>query len=217
MLTETDVHLWLATQVHPEPWHNERYAKTLAYLDKLPHSAVLDIGQETVFTQAMRHFWPASSIKASGQYDIRTVAFGDQCYDLIVMTEVIEHVADLPSGVNDTWTGSGQASAVKLRHSELTRKGYLFVTTPNGCHYRVLEEAKNNRRPACYAPHIREMPQAEFLHLFSTPDWEIVESGSWVVWGHHNMSEARLLAWMAICGELSFRGDDLFLLARRLR
>ncbi len=216
---------WLKSHDHAEPHHNLRYALTLEALEGLPHEKVLDIGGESIFTTLMRERWPDSCIDATGDIDVRTNGFDSvAARDLVVFTEVIEHLHDLHTYHQDydtraCWTGSGQVACLQHIVQCMQLGAHLFITTPNAAGLRVLWNALHGLSPITYEPHVRELTMPQLHALVLKTGLRIADSGTWTCWHHHNVSKedidilTRLIS--QVHGSMEGRGDDLWLIARK--
>lgn len=217
---------WLKAHPHAEPHHDLRYALTLEALEGLPHENVLDIGGESIFTTLMRERWPNSRIDATGDIDVRTNGFDSvPMRDLVVFTEVIEHLHDLHTYHQDydtraRWTGSGQVACLQHVVGAMLKDACLFITTPNAAGLRVLWNVLHGLPPITYEPHVRELTMAQLYALVLKTGLQIADSGTWTCWHHHNVSNedidilTRLIS--QVHGPMEGRGDDLWLIARKV-
>lgn len=217
---------WLRNNPHSEPHHNLRFALTLEVLEGLPHENILDVGGESIFTTLMRERWPASKVDATGDIDVRTNGFDStQTRDLVVFTEVIEHLHDLHTYHQDydtraRWTGSGQLACLHHICQCMCIGAYLFITTPNAAGLRVLWNTLHGLPPITYDPHVRELTMPQLQSLVLKTGLEICDSGTWTCWHHHNVSNEDVDRLMRIIsqmnGPMEGRGDDLWLIARKV-
>lgn len=205
----------------PEPWHDERYAQTAKYLLAVTEGRrprrVLDVGGQSAFTDLLRHLLPWE-VRTTDDWDVRSPVPDDLwpgTWDLVICTEVIEHVHDLHTDDyhgRAMWTGSGQLALMKNLRRLVTPQGRILVTTPNACGLRVLSEVMRGRPPRSFAPHVRELTAGEVADVVAAAGLRVAESGEWTVWAHHGLSETRLRHCREIVGD---RGDDLYFLLER--
>jgi hypothetical protein len=212
---------WLRARPRPEPWHDERYAVSLEYifennLHKNGH--VLDAGGESPFTHMLRELLHCQVSVDDIEWDLRDDHSGDDQarYGLIVATEVIEHIHDLPTqeyGARAIFTSSGQVACLRALSNRLSPQGRIFLTTPNAAGLRTVFNVARSAPPRTYDPHVRELTESELLVLASRSQLDIVTSGQWTVWGHHGLkidqiANARVAVQML--GGCPDRGDILY-------
>lgn len=202
-----------------DPVHALRYETTLAYLRKLNTKklTVLDVGGESWFTDQLRKV--CKFVECTGTRELRFPFTLGQQFDLIVCTEVIEHIHDIyVSDVNARaqWMYSGQLAVLANLRALLKPEGRLFLTTPNAVSLRVIWNAIHELLPVTYEPHVRELTQRQLHSLLEKTDYEIIDSGIWNVWKHHGCPEVQKIKDIVKSfGQDAERGDDLFVLAKR--
>jgi SAM-dependent methyltransferase len=211
----------------PEPWHDERYARSLEFLvDReliSETTQVFEFGGESPFTQVLKALTGVNQVYRFKQ-DMDITSFRpvpDGHFDLCLMMEVIEHLHDVPCH-NDiekraAWTYSGQVNALQMAYELLKPGGHLFITTPNAADYSVMSHARHHEGPRTYDPHVRELTMLELMRLVTgETDFEVVHAGAnWVVWNHHGIGNHEVELAMSYCDDEVERGDILHLLARK--
>lgn len=212
-------------EVRYEPWHDLRYAYTVATLeahgmfpmDGAARTSVLELGGSSPLTRLLES---RGCVVAHTPLDtdLREWAGRTEPVDLVLCTEVIEHIHDLPTRDHDAramWTGGGQLKVMR----EAIRSGRAcFVTTPNACSAKVVYHACVGHPPRNYTPHVRELTAHELNSLIDHAGGEIVDGGEWEVWKFAGMtpqqeSKARL-AMRSFGVDPRGRGDDLWRLCK---
>jgi SAM-dependent methyltransferase len=91
----------------------------------------LELGEETLATDLLRKYIPQVKWKNT-EGDLR-YPWGEtsQSAELIVCTELLEHVSDLPEGISDSFRKTGMIALLKECFRVLKPGGFLLVTTPN--------------------------------------------------------------------------------------
>lgn len=225
---------WLRQQAKIcEPWHECRYAATLAFIEwevarsqfSLHESNVLDVGGESQFTQMLRDRWAAYGTQVLNDpraYDCRyePSVRDEQLYDIILMTEVIEHLHDLPTHDPDAramWVGSGQVAALHELKLRLKPGGFIVVTTPNTCSLRTLYKVARQNPPRTFEPHVRELTQKELYDIVQRAGLIVAAFQEHVVWGHHGLTPQELELARAACRVLGANPDrgDIFMLTAK--
>lgn len=219
-----------------ESWHHERYALTYALIVSLLRSdesrchRVLDVGGESWLTAFLRERHPDWQVDTTGDRDVRDLkTFVDadnriHTYDLIICTEVLEHLHDVPTQEREAramWIGSGQLACLRAMKAALRpNSGRLLVTTPNAASYGVLRSWLLGEAPVAYRPHVREVSPKELRRLALQAGLDVVACSTWTVWDQHRIGEVSRGVMEAIkaldaqhaLGDYD-RGDDLYLIA----
>lgn len=218
-----DAYYWakehLSQQRLSEPWHAERYARTLEFLEKYCSEAnsFLDVGGPSPFREMVQAYWSSKTVQSDPpEYDCRFDALHDEKrYDVAIMTEVLEHLHDLPGvGPRDTWSGSGQIAALRVLARRAER---IVLTTPNVCSLRTLVNVARSAQPRTYEPHVRELNRKQLLGVISAADLDVEILEERTVWGHHGLNEFEASLARTACSMLGGspdRGDDFFCLLR---
>ena len=210
----------MPAHLRTEPWHDLRYELTAELLDRQfadrwP-ARVLDVGGHSPMTELMARMWPRSFVSYTNGQDVR-YELSDQepgYWDLVVMTEVLEHLHDLPTDdyhARAMWTGSGQRACLRLIRESLAPGGLCFLTTPNAVGLAVVERVLAAKRPMSFEPHVREMTEHEVAGLARECGLAVAQSGGWVCWAHHGLQPHRLHRVRELVGD---RPDDLWFLLK---
>lgn len=91
--------------------------------------------------------------------------------DISLSFEVAEHIKDQAAGdFSDVvlFNESGIRSFALELHRATKIGGSLFLTTPNCCSYRAIENAVNHEAPYIFRPHVREYSKAELARIFDS-------------------------------------------------
>jgi SAM-dependent methyltransferase len=177
----------------------------------------MDLGEGTPFTDLLREYFPGITWSNS-QGDLRyRWEMQDESMDLIICTELLEHLSDLPDGLNDSFRMTGLRAALKECHRVLKPEGWLFITTPNSVSMLNIERILLGN-PAWFFPlHVREYEPNELLA-------EIRESGftihNWRTVHCLTAGEKKDYTWLyqimlASGYPVRDRGDDIFVVARK--
>lgn len=214
-----------------EPWHDERYARTLELLDKrgrlFTGAQVLDLGGPSPMTQLLQEKTGRAPDYLPRDLDLRSfnpVGNYLDAYDLVLCTEVIEHIHDLLTTDVDgraMWTGSGQRHVLAAALRCLKEDGELFVTTPNAAALKVAYNVLKGWMPRTYDPHVRELVMRELHDLVVAAGGTVLESGEWEVWAGlgitYDQRMKMVRAAKTLGEDVRDRGDDLYLSASRTR
>lgn len=178
---------------------------------------ILEMGEPNPFSYILRSRFP----KAHWQYtqgDLREKwNIRDASVDLIVSTEVLEHLQDLPSKYQESFLRSGLKVALHECFRVLKPGGRLFCTTPNGASIIHLHNCLIGKEAWIFSPHIREYIIEELVSLFNEAGF-IVDSHETV----HCMTIDNRINYTSIFYMLlennfitDDRGDDIFLIAHK--
>lgn len=198
--------------------HKYRYEQSYRFLqERVPVAkTVLDVGASSDFTEMLNTLYP-NAVDSTGARELRVPLDINKRYDLIVMTEVIEHLHDLfTCDVEDraVWTGSGQREALKNIAALMRKDSLLFLTTPNAASYKLIDRCIKGEPPRAYLPHVRELTKSELQELLLRSGLYCIELGEWTVWDHHGLSQEQIQRYTALCNNEQ-RGDLLYCLARK--
>lgn len=150
--------------------HMQRAVFTLRELAKLIDNRpvnVLDIGGESKLGSLIEDRLPNDSTyrvtgkgveltdKWAGKSYPDGVIHKDR-YDIVVMTEVLEHLRDTKPIARDRFRGSGARRCLEQVLLVLKPSGYLFLTTPNSASKRTLHRILEGKPPWSFVGHVRE-------------------------------------------------------------
>jgi SAM-dependent methyltransferase len=92
------------------------------------------------------------------------IIFGDQLFDLIICTEIIEHIKDQDSSLIsdlETFNYSGVLNMLNELCRVLKPNGKLLITTPNACSYITLGKWLHGEMLYMNPDHVREFTPFE--------------------------------------------------------
>lgn len=214
---------WLREQkTRFEPWHDLRYALSFEIVAGLEPKRILDMGGDSIFTLGLKELLPDCEVRTTGDEELRTYNT-DQRYDLVLLLEVIEHIHDLPTTSHQDraqWTGSGQKRVVHQAANFLSSGGSLFMTTPNAAGLKPLANILAHDSAMTYKPHVRELTVGEMLRLVQSTGLRVVWCRTHTVWEHHGLHKQKVEEMIRVLentgSSVKDRGDDIFLLARKV-
>jgi SAM-dependent methyltransferase len=198
-------------------WDRLRFGISLQWIESLalPNgSRVLELGSAGVFSGLMAAAFPGLHVE-HWHDDLRNpIGLPNETFDLIIAMEVIEHIADSPMGHGITLAGMETLLAECQRL--ILPGGALFITTPNATSVWTIQRALLGQPPMLHEQHVRELAPAELATLVRGAGLVIETHECFTVW--HMWDFTPILDFMRLNGySLRDRGDDQFLLARRLR
>jgi SAM-dependent methyltransferase len=151
-------------------------------------------------------------------FDIRyTWDIPDESVDIIVSMEVLEHLSDLPDGINNGFYGTGMKAALRESYRVLKPGGILFVTTPNAASTFNLSKALAGVPAWFYLPHVREYTLEELQITLQETGFKIRRAQAvqclTVDYKLDYTSLFQSLLNSLVGANVSDRGDDLFVVA----
>jgi SAM-dependent methyltransferase len=201
--------------------HAERLYLTFHFLreilQNLPANPVgLECGDASLVTDFLREDFPGvrwSNLAG----DLREPwAVEDASVDLILCTEVLEHLNDPPRGFQAEFLQAGLAATLREARRVLKPGGLLFATTPNAASVYHFKRLCNSFSPWFHFPHIREYSVCELVDAFATAGLKLVKCKSVHCMTLHIRDDYTAIFEFLLAQGYSAdnRGDDLFLVAR---
>lgn len=208
---------------YTENWLTHNYRLALTYLEildllsKNSITTILDLGEESLFGNILRSL--LKGVKISNTHgDLRTTfGIGKNKFDLIVATEVFEHIMDIPSAYNDSFLMSGLRKTLRLCNQHLNKNGSILITTPNAASVRVIEKALQGNLPLMYEPHIREYTLPILQKELQRTSFKVIKAKSiHCITVGYNADYSNIFKLMLDAGySTECRGDDLFIVAQK--
>ncbi len=193
-----------------------RWLKELPLPRELPLKAV-ELGGASIVSDLLREEFPAWEWRNTLGDLRQPLDFPDGSLDLVVATEVLEHLSDLPQGFNDSFEGSGVRALLKECCRVLKPGGILFVTTPNAASVVQLQMALLGQSPWFYQLHVREYTAEQLLEMVRGAGFEVLRCEDVhcltvdLPFDHRRVFEVLDSFGYPVQG----RGDDLFLVGRK--
>jgi SAM-dependent methyltransferase len=177
----------------------------------------LELGGESPVTDLLREYFPGV-IWTNSLGDLRyRWEMQDESMDLIICTELLEHISDLPDGLNDSFRKTGLRAALKECHRVLNPQDRLFITTPNAISTVHIERILSGTYPWFYQLHVREYEPNELLEEirgsgFTINRWRTVHCLTVDETKDYQLIYQLLLASRY---PVTDRGDDIFVIAQK--
>lgn len=185
--------------------------------DTSTHLRALDLGAESLSTDLLRHYFPNYEW-INSQGDLRyTWQEEDETLDLVICTELLEHVSDFPDGLSDSFRMTGLKALLQQAYRVLKPGGIFFVTTPNVATIFNIKKILGGYSPWFYPLHVREYTVEEILEEVKLAGFTIQRNQT-----VHCMTVDYIEDYAPIYEMLlklgystKNRGDDIFLIARK--
>ncbi len=176
----------------------------------------LELGGETLATDLLRKYVPQVTWKNT-EGDLRYHWNEEsQSVDLIVCTELLEHVSDLPEGMADSFRRTGLNALLYECFRVLKPGGFLLITTPNAGSIIHLEATLVEQPPWFLPLHVREYTVEELLKVlrdigFQVVRWQTIHC---LTIDYHKDYTSVFKMLLEYGYQVENRGDDIFLLVR---
>jgi 2-polyprenyl-3-methyl-5-hydroxy-6-metoxy-1,4-benzoquinol methylase len=137
--------------------------------------------------------------------------------DIILCTEVVEHLSDPPMGFQDSFERIGLQNFLKLCHQTLKPGGMLFITTPNSTSIIHLKNILAGYTPWYYKLHVREYSKRELVSLLEDARFYITKIKTVHCLTSHTEEDYTPIYFTLLQHqyETSDRGDDIFIVAQK--
>jgi len=190
-------------------------------LDILPSERkgihVLELGGDSVATDLWRADLPHVHWENT-DFDLRSPwPLQNEIADVVVATEVIEHLSDQPGELNEGFYQLGLQSALRESLRVLKPGGLLMITTPNAASIIHFDHTLKALPPWFYTLHVREYTLNDVIYQLQNTGFvmqrkEIIHCMTTSANADYTSHFALLLAGGY---PVIDRGDDLFILARK--
>jgi hypothetical protein len=203
--------------------HAGRYFLTLGAIHQLnimPRS-VLNVGGPSLLTDFLMDGW-RQTVFSSTVGDLR-LKWGVNpmpdpnggLFDLVLCTEVIEHISDVPSDRIediDTFKMSGAKNLLERMKLCVSKTGYVVLTTPNSASWESIRRVLGLENAHQYEGHLHEYAHNELLRLVA-PYYRVVRDETWNCYYH---PDPRIIAMIREAGyNANNRGDTSLLILTR--
>ena len=214
------------TPEYTKSWmeHVPRLYLTLQWLKVIVNNQdqgciVVEAGGETVVTHLFKEYFPQVKwllTQGDLRYDWGLV---EHTADIILATEVIEHLADPPQGFQESFEMLGLKNFLKLSHQILKPNGMLFMTTPNSSSIVILKSILNGFAPRFFVRHVYEYCLPELIPLLQNHGFSIVKAKTIHCLTAHYREDYTPVYNMLLQHqyETRDRGDDIFIVAQKNR
>lgn len=202
--------------------HSPRLILSRAWLNAVipgeGHFTAFDLGAEGISTFLWRQWFPNVEWRNT-DFDLRFHwELPDSLADLIVCTEVIEHLPDQPNAIhNEAFGRFGVKGLLQESFRVLKPGGVIFITTPNAASMLHVRATLLKIPPWLFEMHIREYTLEEVIAEVKKAGFDVLRARD-----VHCMSIGLYPDFISLFELLQLngystegRGDDLFILARK--
>jgi predicted SAM-dependent methyltransferase len=197
-------------------FHAPRLSFTLEFLSKidgLPETPeVLILGNKSFMEELIIDKFPDWNIDFS-RWNLRFPVRGKftaKRYDLIIGTEVLEHLHDI--GNDHQIKYDGIKNCLSSLHFLLKPDGQFFYTTPNGNSFANIQRKINHNVGMMYPHHFREYTPTEIKRLIEQCGLTHKSFNTYDVWAWTNKPDTDKLKTFMNKNhyDMSERGDNMF-------
>ncbi|HNC09544.1 MAG TPA: methyltransferase domain-containing protein [Anaerolineales bacterium] len=179
----------------------------------------LDLGTRSIATELWSLWFPQVQWKNT-DFDLRTAwNVAPSSVDVIVCTELVEHLPDLLDGktFNETFIASGLKGLLSEAWKALKPGGFLFITTPNAASVLHIKATLEKRPPWFFDKHIREYTLGELLPPIQQTGFQVYRAEDVHCMSIYTYTDfVNLFEFLLANGySTDGRGDDLFILAQK--
>jgi predicted SAM-dependent methyltransferase len=212
------------SEEYTEAWipHRYRLYLTLEWLKTVVEGPAVGIetGGSSIVTDLLHERFPRARWHNT-ENDLRDRwEFSDDFADVIVSTEVLEHLSDPPEGVQDSFQRTGLLAMLKECYRVIKPGGCLFATTPNAASVWHLESVLDGTPPWYYHLHVREYTIPELSGILGDVGFTVERCQALhclpVDENRAAVDHTRAFSILLEHGfDTDNRGDDIFLVARK--
>jgi SAM-dependent methyltransferase len=177
----------------------------------------LEMGGITVVTDLLAQAFPQVRWQNTSG-DIRYAWDNpDASTDIIASMEVLEHLSDLPDGINNGFYSTGMRAALGESYRVLKPGGLLFITTPNAASTFNLNKALAGVPAWFYHPHVREYTLGELKTILEDIGFKVQRAQTvQCLTVDYKLDYTFLFQSLLnslVDANVNDRGDDLFIVA----
>lgn len=203
-------------QLYNFKFDKKRYQETLFCLCDLikRDDKILEIGNKNYLSSNITQKYFSKNNFTNTNFELRhgNYPLKDNYYDLIIATEVIEHICDDP--YQEATTFSGVKNMLLEFNRILKPNGKLFITTPNATGIWLIQRLLLHEIPWFYDYHFRELSINELSKLLFSAGFKIQDISTKQVW--HFWNYEPIYEFMKNNNySIENRGDDIFCIATK--
>jgi len=196
--------------------HRERFLQSFKMVMEYaqPGLKVLEVGGCGPLGKYLKIFHNATLFETKS--DLRySLNIQDNFFDLILCTEVIEHIKDQESDKIthlERFNYSGIINMLNELKDSLCTTGHLFITTPNACSIHTLNNWVESKPLLFCYEHVREFSIDDLVKTAKLADLKLKHYCSVASWNHpHANEKTNLLMQYAekIGVDMKQRGDNV--------
>ena len=209
--------------------HVKRYVETFLFMadilkERKGPIKIIDLGSnhKSPLVDMIEHFFgpqKCSTYSDDLRFPFKPELVSDAPYDLVICTEVIEHINDRDDSYRGSFTHHGMIIMLREINKIMNKDSVLVLTTPNVCGWKNVMNICRNVYPFNYKPHVRELSHSDIIELLTKTDLAIDRYQIIDVWPYIGALKAELDkirdAMVALGYSDKDRGDDLMYLIKK--
>lgn len=117
------------------------------------------------------------------RFELRnTFPIESNSYDLIICTEILEHLKDKDNDPRELFCFSGAINLCIECNRILRNNGFLFLTTPNLASSRAIARLLLGKHPYFFLQHVREYTPADITYMLEKASFSIEDIWTVDIW-----------------------------------
>jgi hypothetical protein len=201
------------------------YPKITEKISKYGKIKILDLGSpgKSHLIETIEHFLGEQYCEYYSEdlrYEFKPELLRGAPYDIILCTEVLEHINERHDSYRGTFTYHGMIIMLRESAKILKPDGIIVLTTPNVCDWVSIYNILHYEHPFNYKPHVRELSDKEFHdNILSKTSLKIVIKqviDVWIPQGDRKIEIDKIRDCLVGLGYSDKeRGDDLMYILTR--
>lgn len=221
-----------AQKYYADPYgrsHVRRYIETFMFLapvlkDRKEPAKIIDLGSshKTHLVEMIEHFFgeqKCSTYSDDLRFEFKKELVSDAPYDIVICTEVIEHINEREDSYRGSFTHHGMIIMLREISKIMHKNSVLVLTTPNVCGWKNVMNICHFKHPYNYKPHVRELCHTDIIELLGKSDLVVDKHQIIDVWHYVGEQKVELDKIKAALVALGYsdkdRGDDLMYLIKK--
>jgi predicted SAM-dependent methyltransferase len=218
--------------------HRDRIKLCAQYVSELIKNEkpadLLVIGDKTIIDTCLHAIGAYDNVNVTfTDFELRSpFPYPDNSFDLVVNLEVFEHIKDVEGSQRDLFMFTGAYCFIGQCNRVLKPGKKMLLSTPNACSLKALCRIFQHKHPFAYNKHVREYTPKELTYILEVCNFDVELLETHDVWSNINgqlntWNDEQNVNWAenkSIMEDIlktspyaeEYRGDDIFLIARRM-
>lgn len=167
-----------AQKFYSDPYgksHVRRYIETFMFMvpvlkDRTDRITIIDLGSthKSHLVEMIEYFYGeqiCDCYSADLRHPFKPELVAHAPYDLVICTEVIEHINEREDSYRGSFTYHGMIIMLREINKIMFKDSVLVLTTPNVCGWKNVMNICKYTYPFNYKPHVRELAHSDILDL----------------------------------------------------